>query len=235
MQRILLYLLIIAIAGCGIAKPSAKYQFSDGYYNSRGIGNVHKVYVYNQDSNIAVYPILITGKQKNVDTIRHHVIIYGQVEPDNIKKEPVFTKGSFDIDFLTIPIKYRFPSDGFVRQLNTSLNGGLYLGYRKDFYILHYEVSPIGVSTRSTTHIGFSVGGYIGFGNTYVSQYVTGGSVQSEYDGVVFNRGFAAIIALNRFTAGLAIGWDRLLDRNHEYWIYNNKPWIGVVLGLNLN
>ncbi|KAA5532165.1 hypothetical protein F0919_15300 [Taibaiella lutea] len=235
MQRTLLYLLIITITGCGIAKPGAKYQFSDGYYSSRGIENVRKVYIYNQDSTIKVYPVTNAGKQRNVDTTRHHVLMYGQVEPHNIKKEPVFTKGSFDIDFLTIPIKYRFPSDGFVRQLNANLNGGLYLGYRKDFYILRYNVSPIGVSTRSTTHLGFSAGGYIGFGNTFISQYVTRGSVQSEYDGLVFNRGFAAIVALNRFTAGLAIGWDRLLDRNNEYWIYNNKSWVGIVLGLNLN
>lgn len=235
MQRILLYLLIVVCTGCGIVKPSAKYQFSDGYYNSQGIGDVRKVYVYNQDSSISVYPVIIKGKKTHIDTTRHRTVIYGQVVPDSIKKTPVFTKGSFDIDFLTIPIKYRFPSEGFVRQLNANLNGGLYLGYRKDFYILHYDVSPIGVSTRSTTHLGFSAGGYIGFGNSFISQYVTQGQVQSEYDGVVFNRGFAAIVALNRFTAGLAIGWDRLLDRNQEYWIYNNKPWLGIVLGLNLN
>jgi hypothetical protein len=64
---------------------------------------------------------------------------------------------------------------------------------------------------------------------------MTGGAVQSEYDGVVFNKGFAAIVALNHFTAGVAIGWDRLLDRNRRYWIYNDKTWVGIVLGLNLN
>jgi hypothetical protein len=235
MRNALLCLLIIACGSCGIIRPNAKYQLSDGYYNAHGIGNVHKVYLYNQDSIIKVYPVLITGKQKLVDTTGHRSTAYGQIEPDNFRKKPVFSKGSFDIDFLTIPIKYRFPSEGFVRQLNANLNGGLFLGYRKDFYILHYEVSPIGISTRSTTHLGFSAGGYLGFGNTFLSQHVTKGLVQSEYDGVVFNRGFAAIAALNSFTAGLAIGWDKLLDRNQQYWIYDNKPWIGIVLGLNLN
>lgn len=226
---------MIVNLGCGIVKPSAKYQFSDGYYKSSGISNGHNVYIYNQDSNITVYPIPVTGIARVIDTTQYHAIIYGQIEPDSIKKTPVFKKGSFDIDFLTIPIKYRFPSEGFVRQLNANLNGGFYIGYRKDFYILRYNVSPIGISTRSTTHLGFSAGGFVGFGNTYMSQYVTGGTVQSEYDGVVFNRGFAAIVALNHFTAGLAIGWDRLLDRNRNYWIYNNEPWTGIVLGLNLN
>lgn len=235
MRQTLLYILILTCAACGLARPTAKYQFSDGYYSTRGIGSLHNVYVYSRDSNITVYSLLAVSRRGHIDTNKHHAIIFGQTEPDSFKKAPVFTKGSFDIDFLTIPIKYRFPTEGFLRQLNANLNGGLYLGYRKDFYILHYNVSPLGVSTRSMTHLGFSAGGFLGFGNTFISQYVTKGAVQAEYDGVVFNRGFAAIVALNRFTAGIALGWDKLLDSNHLNWIYNNKPWTGIVLGLNLN
>lgn len=234
MRYIFICLIVITGTGCGILKPSAKYQFADGYYKTRGISNTRKAYIYNQDSAVKVYPVL-TGKQKAIDTVKQRPFVYGQVEPDSFKKTPVFIKSSFDIDFLTIPIKYRFPSKGFPRQLNANLNGGFYLGYRKDLYILNYAVSPIGISTRSVTHLGFSAGGFLGLGNTFISQYMTGGAVQSEYDGVVFNKGFAAIVALNHFTAGLAIGWDRLLDRNRQYWIYNDKTWVGIVLGLNLN
>ena len=232
-MKYFLFIAIAALSGCAVLKPSAKYQFSDGYYRSKGMGKVHKVYIHNQEDEIKAYPV--TAGRHPIDTSMLPPVIYGQAEPVNKEKMPVFMKGSFDIDFLTIPIKYRFPVADAPRQLNANLNGGLYIGYRKDFYILRYDVSPIGVSARATTHLGFSAGGYFGFGNTFVTQYVTKGLVQSEYDGVVFNRGFAAIVALNRFTAGIALGWDRLLDRNRRYWIYNNRPWLGVVLGLNLN
>lgn len=232
MRYIFICLIIMTATGCSILKPGAKYQLSDGYYQTNGINGVNRAYVYSRDSTIKVYPMSGT---RHIDTLRQHAVVYGQIEPDSFKRTPFFTKSSFDIDFLTIPIKYRFPSEGFPRQLNANLNGGLYIGYRRDFYILNYNVSPMGVSTRSITHLGVSAGGFLGLGNTFISQYMTGGAVQSEYDGVVFNKGFAAIVALNRFTAGLAVGWDRLLDRNSRYWIYNEKPWVGIVLGLNLN
>jgi hypothetical protein len=51
----------------------------------------------------------------------------------------------------------------------------------------------------------------------------------------VLTKGIAGIIGLNNLTAGLAVGWDNLLDRNKKHWIYQGKPWIGFVFGLNLN
>lgn len=233
MRVVLPFVFIVSCCSCGIFKPSPKYQFSDGYYSARGIGGIEKVYVHNQEEQVKVYPV--DKGTKRVDTLRQGAKVFGQDAPDSVKTTPVFSKNSFDIDFLTIPIKYRLPVNGGPQQLNANLNGGLYLGYRKDYYVIRYNVSPIGISKRTTTHLGFSVGGYVGLGNTFISQYVTSGAVQSEYDGVVLNRGFAAIAALNHFTAGVAIGWDKLLDHNHKFWIYNNKPWLGIVLGLNLN
>ncbi|RPE12548.1 hypothetical protein EGT74_03060 [Chitinophaga lutea] len=235
MRLILPFILMAGCYGCGIFKPSAKYQFSDGYYNASGTGNMRKVYIHNDDDLIRAYPVSKVAARKHVDTMQARALVYGNVAPGSLSQSPVFTKGSFDIDFLTVPIKYRFPAEGVTRQLNANLNGGLYLGYRKDFYILRYNVSPIGISKRTITHLGFSVGTYMGFGNTFVSPHVTSGAVQSEYDGVVFNRGIAAIAALNQFTAGVAIGWDRLMDGNHGSWVYNNRPWLGLVFGLNLN
>ena len=42
-------------------------------------------------------------------------------------------------------------------------------------------------------------------------------------------------INFNNITAGLALGFDNLLDKNKKIWIYENKYWIGLTFGLNLN
>lgn len=31
------------------------------------------------------------------------------------------------------------------------------------------------------------------------------------------------------------LGFDTLLDRNAQFWIYQERPWLGLMLGLNLN
>ena len=68
-----------------------------------------------------------------------------------------------------------------------------------------------------------------------MNPWVTNNQIVTEYDGVVWSKGVAGIIAINNFTIGLAIGFDDLLDNNKKYWIYQAKPWVGFAFGLNLN
>lgn len=59
--------------------------------------------------------------------------------------------------------------------------------------------------------------------------------ISTEYDGIVWPKGVAGIIAVNNFTVGVSLGFDNLLDRNKQFWIYESKPWFGLAFGLNLN
>ncbi len=68
-----------------------------------------------------------------------------------------------------------------------------------------------------------------------MNPWVTNDRITIEYDGVVWTKGITGILGLNRFSVGVAAGWDDLLDRNKPYWIYQRKPWAGFALGLNLN
>ena len=74
-----------------------------------------------------------------------------------------------------------------------------------------------------------------GIGSTAMNPWVTLDRIPIEYEGVTWAKGLAAIAGLNNFTAGLALGWDHLLDKNNRLWIYQGKPWVGFVFGLNLN
>jgi hypothetical protein len=68
-----------------------------------------------------------------------------------------------------------------------------------------------------------------------MNPWVTENQINIEYDGVVWTNGLVVIMGLNKFAVGLALGWDRLLDDNRKYWIYEKQPWLGLAVGLNLN
>lgn len=162
-----------------------------------------------------------------------------QIYPQTINKEEIvqasFKKSSLDIDFLTIPLKYRPSQLDVPVQLNTNLNGALYVGYRLDNYSVDYKPKILKTAERDITHYGFSMGIFSGFGSTFMSPTTTNNILNQEYDGVVWNKGIAGIIAIDRFTLGLALGTDHLLDKNKSIWIYQGKAWLGLVFGLNLN
>jgi len=47
--------------------------------------------------------------------------------------------------------------------------------------------------------------------------------------------GIAFIVAVENIGVGLALGIDHLLDKNHRFWVNQQKPWLGLSFGLNLN
>jgi len=236
LQAVIPIIILFVISGCATLRENPKYNFADGRYNSKIIGNKNqKVYVENKEDRIHVYPLNKMNDHYIVDTANYRPVVFSEIEMDSLLTRPNFVQTSLDIDFLTIPFKYRFPANGFPRQFNTNINGAVYLGYRSDVYVLNYSTNPLGVSKRHTTHFGFSFGCFTGVGGTAMNPWVTRGNIAIEYDGVVWTKGVAGIIGVNNFTVGLAAGWDNLLDGNKKHWIYQGKPWLGFAFGLNLN
>jgi hypothetical protein len=141
---------------------------------------------------------------------------------------------TFDLDVLTIPFKIRPSVAGFPEQLNANFNAAMYFGRRVDRFTI--ETDRKGRSAK--THLrgtGYGYGGFIGLGSEAVNPYVTRQRIDYEYDGFVINGGVAGIYDAKRFNLGLALGADFLIDRNRRDWIYQGKPWIGVLFGINLN
>ena len=236
---ILNFLLGVLFTSCSLLKDSPKYQLADGYYRSNIFKKKSKkVYVYNEEESIRVYPL----KKKDgtnsfvVDTSKKSRLSFPQFKSDSLLKTHSFTQGSFDIDFLTLPFKCRFSTHGFPPQFNSSLlNGAVYLGYRTDMYRLKYKSNPFRQFIRQKNHYGFSIGAFSGLGGTTMNPWVTKNQISYEYDGIAWSKGISAIVAIDNFTVGLAVGWDNLLDHNEKYWIYQGQPWLGLAFGLNLN
>lgn len=225
---------VIVISSCRTGRETSKYQLSDGYYKSKTFSNQHNtVYIDNGKDTISIY--LVQRQTKLIDTLKEFKKTFPQLASDFSLMSATFKQASFDIDFLTIPLKYRPVQKDFPGQLNTNLNGALYLGYRTDIYQLRYVKTPLKNFTRQTPHYGLSFGLFTGLGGITMNPSVTNNQLASEYDGVVWSKGFAGIIGINNFTIGLAPGYDDLLDNNKKHWLYQGKPWLGLAFGLNIN
>jgi hypothetical protein len=226
-------LLILVAAGCEIIRKSPKTSFTSGFYSQKSGDKKQIVFTDIEDENVVVYDTYTQNDKRFADTTQNPRVF----KPETGKTgSPVsFNKHSFDVDFLTMPLKYRPARAGVPRQLNTNLNGALYLGYRTDKFSLGYHKSPLSIAERTINHYGFSLGGFTGLGNTAINPTTTNNTLNTEYDGIVWIKGMSGIIAINNFTLGISLGFDHLLDKNRQVWVYEGKPWLGLAFGLNLN
>jgi len=48
-------------------------------------------------------------------------------------------------------------------------------------------------------------------------------------------EGVAAFVGIQNLSIGVGLGWDQLMDKYRSYWIYREKPWIGLILGFKLS
>lgn len=228
-----LFLLII-ISSCSVIQNTAKTEFADGFYTQKLDTKREKVYVDVDEETLLVYSTVEKSGQRVIDTTKVQQY-YEYEENFNAKRLTSFRINTFDIDFITIPLKFRPIQSGVPPQLMTEISGAVYLGLRTDKYIINYKTNRLGKSDRIINHHGFSLGLLTGFGNTPMNPTTTDENIAQEYDGIVWTKGVAGIFAVNAITMGIAIGFDNLLDGNRRYWVYEGKPWVGLTLGLNLN
>lgn len=221
---------------CSVLRNSAKYEFSDGLYRTHRLSK-ESVYVLNVDEDtIAVFPVKWYKDSSAIVSSQRVNYLATQKRFKDNKTSHVFYKPSFDLDVLTIPLKYRPPLGWMPNQLTTNFNGALFAGYRIDEYRLHYKRTPLNAYKQFTRHFGYSAGLYAGIGGTYINQSVLNDpSVDLEYEGVLLITGVAISAAVEKFTFGLSFGLDHLMDKYHTMWIYQGQPCIGLTLGLNLN
>ncbi|MCU0419490.1 MAG: hypothetical protein MUC38_07510 [Cyclobacteriaceae bacterium] len=213
------FVLLAFLAGCATVRDSPKYQLADGeyFFHQRG-QKAQKVYVHIDEET---------------DTI---TVRYLKGGSPMIKKstDEFFTQRSFDLDVLVAPFKYRATQVPLPPQLNTSFNGNLFLGYRWDRFKLRFRNTPAGLQ-KKLVHRAFSLGGFGGIGSSPINPWTTNNAITEEYDGFVLSKGMAALVGINNLTVGVALGFDHLTGRDRPVWIYENDPWVGLVVGLNLN
>ena len=223
------------LSSCILLRENSKNGFNDGIYRKTRLGQ-KKVYVLNiGEDTITVIPIV---KYKDSTVLLTKQRVNYTEQQNKVKDNKLvhkYYRPSFDIDLMTITMKYRQATNNIPNQMNTNLNGALFGGYRIDEYNLNYERTPLNTYKQTVTHLGYSIGLYAGIGSTLINSSTLSQPVAIDYEGVVLLTGIAANLALERLTFGISFGTDRLLDKYNNDWIYEARPYWGFVVGLNIN
>lgn len=211
--------MVTAIVGCSATKDAPKYELSDGRYLYRQPGEkFQKAWAYVDEDSVSLF-VDEQGKKPITPVIL---------------RDEIFLKRTFDVDVVAIPFKGRPASVNLPRQMTTDFNGNIFLGYRIDRFRFIHKSSPVGWR-RFYKHRALSVGAFGGLGTAAITPWTTNYQMNDEYTGFVLSRGIAAMAGVSNLTVGIGIGWDNLTDRDRTIWIYQNKPWYGLTIGLNLN
>ncbi len=216
-------LIAVVLSSCASLTSLPESELAPGYYTFQhapllpiqGSRSV-KTYVDVKGDTLQIFPI-----DKSIGMIKN-------------SDDHIFRKQGVDVDVLVVPFKYRPAQATLPSQLTTDFNGNLFLGYRIDRYVTDHYDTPAGLKRR-LRHKAISIGCFGGIGTTFISPWTTGNQTTDEYNGFIFSRGFAAMVGIRSLTLGVGVGWDYLADRDKDIWIYQNKPWYGLTVSLNLN
>ena len=218
-------------SSCNTLEKAATHGFNSGYYKLKSENKSSKnVYLDVTDDQMNVYQ----HNKRQVDQ-KQFLTIPLKATDSLIFNQMVFKKQSLDFDLSSILFKYRPSTFGLPAQLTTDLNIALYTGWRHDSYQLITKKDPLGKSYYKINNRGYDYGVFAGPGTTLVSPFTTRNNRSDEYNGKIIQGGIAGFVELSMASFGFAVGYDFLLSQDRKIWIYNNKPWVGFVVGIALN
>ncbi len=94
---------------------------------------------------------------------------------------------------------------------------------------------PLGIYQPKITTQGYDIGIFAGPGTTLISPFTTRNNRTDEYSALIMQAGLAGFVELNLASFGIALGFDYLMNPDRKVWIYQNKPWLGFMVGIALN
>jgi hypothetical protein len=225
--------IFILPAGCIPFDKIYSHDFNSGYFKLKSSGKKpENIYLNVTDNSLKVYSVQKENKFRLSDTSAFSGVNLKSIVPGNDLYNSTFVKTSADIDLSTVILKFRPASGNVPSQLSTNFNGIFYTGFRKDFFKLKSSFSELREMSSFIRHTGIDFGFFAGIGITPVTPTTTMNRTIQEYDGIVFQKGFSVFATYENMSVGLALGFDNLLDQNKAIWIFNNKPWFGLVLGI---
>jgi hypothetical protein len=224
---------LVLTAGCVPFDKIYSHDFNDGFFKLEFSGKKSEnVYLNVTDDSVKVYSVQKENKFRLSDTSTFYGVNLKSIVPGNILYNSTFIKTSADIDLSTVLLKFRPASGDVPSQLSTNANGIFYAGFRKDRFKFKSSFSKAHEMSSFIRHTGFDFGFFAGIGITPVSPTMTMNRTIQEYDGIVFQKGFSIFGTYENMSVGLAIGFDNLIGHDKSIWIYNQKTWIGLVLGV---
>ena len=167
----------------------------------------------------------LKAQDENIDSIAN--ILYIAENDLNISGTRL-TDRSLEFDLVTVPAKLRPDAADLPYSVDLNLTACLFVGYRYERLIASRSAS------NKLQNIGFSVGTIGGLGTSMIAPWFTNDQVQAEYNGICLNYGLAVFFNYRNQSIGLSVGMDHLLDKNRDFWIYQDKPWLGLTYKFEL-
>ncbi len=208
---------------CSFLEKATSHAFEDGIYHLSVPGQAERrVYVLVEEDTLELF-----GVQKNGQPDANQ-ILSGLLPGDRLRK------ASMDLDLTTAFFKLRPEQHQVPWQLNSNLNAAMYAGFRQDYFSLSRIERPLRPPVSTFRHFGFDAGLFLGIGSAPMTGSTTLTPIPYDYDGIIFQMGAAAYAGIGNLGIGLGLGFDSLLDSNRKNWIYHQKPWFGLFVGLGI-
>lgn len=221
---------VVLLSACNAIEKASMHGFDSGYYKFESEKITRNVYADISAEKIDVYSE--TDKQPDTGVLLSVSLL---ASDSNIIRPMVFRKQSLDIDLTAILLKYRPSVYGLPGQMTTDFNIAIYAGWRHDNYSIKGRINPLGRRYPKVIHRGYDFGFFGGPGATLISPFTTQNNRTDEYSGMIVQYGIAGFIESNSASFGIALGLDYLLNSDRQIWIYQNKPWVGFIVGVALN
>lgn len=228
-----------------LEKTDATIEFKDGeilirVFDSENIDSI-KTIVVNKDLDLkdeSTYQIAYeyaynTNLKEKIDT--QYLYDLAKHKGDNylIGERFNYLSSSFVFQAITIPFKFRPEIDDLSYEVTTGVNAGLAFGkkwtkssvrpiYEKDYNMIAYYKNDI----------SFSILPFCGLTTIKHEANNTDPSISSSRNIIGLNYGISGIFELNKLNVGFAYGFDVGLGEGKADWIYQNKKWYGVIIGL---
>jgi hypothetical protein len=231
-MRIVAFVLIaLSFSACSVIEKTSKHEFESGYYNLKnGDSDPVKVFLEISEDTINVYSTQAQPSEEK------KMMVFPMVPVDSsIRYFTQFSRQSLDIDVTTILFKFRPEAEGQPAQMTTDFNFALYAGWRHDNYKFVSELDPLGRRHYEVVKRGFDVGILAGAGTTFIGPFNTRDRYLGEYNGLILQYGLAFFLESNVASFGIACGFDHLMSEHRNVWIYDQKPWLGFVIGIALH
>ena len=222
---------LVWLTSCSVMDNASRHGFHSDYYELiSGKNEVEKVYLDIGNEEINAYRVT----ENRLDDSAMLSVSFPLV--DSLYHFPMtFRRKSIDIDLTAVLLKCRLPVDNHPAQMITDFNAALYAGWRTDNFRIRKEMDPIGRSRDEIIHRGYDFGLFAGTGATLIGPFSTNNIVTDEYNGMIIEFGLAGFLETDFASFGIAGGFDYLLSPDRNSWIYNKKPWIGLIVGIALN
>ena len=227
-------LVFLLSVSCATLGKLDRHDFDSGFYKLKVQGaDPSPVYAEVIEDSIIVYQVYSEGKKEFPNTSSSKGMRVSRIKTDDYFYRSCFTKNSLDVDLTSILFKSRHSLDDVPNQFSADLNIAVYAGFRKDLYKIVSPVHTFHEARSSLRQIGFDLGVFAGIGSSPVNPTVTNNKINQEYEGMIFQKGVAGFISINKISFGLAVGFDNLLDRSKSSWIYNQKPYLGLIISVS--